>query len=282
MGQPETSREELTAVGWTVRRGVFSADEVRSMRSAVDEAMDEARRRGTVDLEEGPEGRVEISVGDLLSYDVLGPVLLDARVRDLARDVLGAEPVYFGDSSFRIGASGGRAWHRDNVDRNYTDFAGPDWQGEYPVIRMGIYLQDMARHSGGLCVGEGSNRDARRRGRGRFAPAAPGDLVAWSLRTMHSAEAVRIRGLPGLVLHPRLQSKVPGWARVSAGDQRMVLFMSFARESPLLDRYLEYLGGRTYFQASVSAASYSASMRRRIEESGLVVVGPAAEVAGRP
>lgn len=278
MSPEAVPRVELEARGWTVRRAVFTPDEVTGFRAAMASAMALARRQGTVLDVDGPEGRTQWIVGDLFSYDQLGAIVLDDRVLRMASEVLGKTPVYFADSTARIGSNGERAWHRDNVDR---EFDGPDWDDDYPIIRMGIYLQDHARHSGGLCVSERSHLDPRQRRHGRFVDVGAGDLAAWSLRTEHGAEAVRLRFAPNLVLNPRLQTRVPRWARVADTEERMTLFVSFGRRHRLLDRYIDYLGTRDYFQRSVAASAYSGAMHRRIEASGVELAGPALDIARR-
>jgi len=276
MASGTTEERELSARGWTVRRSVFTAGEVAGFRSAVSEAVARAGKGPQITTATGTEGSKVISIADLLSFDGIAPVVVDPRIIDLATDLLGTTPRYFGDSGFLVGATGDRTWHRDNVDR---DFDGPDWKDPYPVVRIGIYLQDHARSSGGLSVAEGSHLTAENRGRGRFPDLGVGDVAAWSLRTRHGAEAVRLRLLPDLVLNPRLQSRVPRWARVPVTEERMALFVSFARPDPLLDRYLDYLGTREYFTDLVRVSDYSPATVDLIGSAGVELVGPARDLA---
>jgi hypothetical protein len=278
MGEAMDARRQLETRGWTIRRSVFSPNEVADFRAKVAEALDDARRRQTVLVEDGAEGRVEWCVGDLLSYDELGAIILDERVVRFAQDLLGERPIYFADSTLRLGANGERAWHRDNIDR---DFDGPDWKGDYPIIRIGIYLQDHATHSGGLTIADGSHKEAAKKGHGRFPDIRPGDVAGWSLRARHSTEAVRIRMMPNLVLNPRLQTRIPKWARVPDDELRMTLFASFARHHTLFDRYVDYLKTRDYFQESEAASRYSPQAHRLLESSGIEIGGAATEIAQR-
>jgi hypothetical protein len=242
-------RDAFRKRGYALVKQVLDAQEVQQLRSLANEVIAEGEREGRISPTRGKEGTL-CNAGDLLGIPALRHVLLDPRVLGIVRELLGGEVVYFGDSNLRIGKSGERGWHRDNVDRRrywYLHGAsgrrwggGPDWGGEYPIVRCALYLQDQSRFSGGLALRPGSNRP------GLVRPTLPmlidadaGDLVAWELKTVHSAEVVRLRWLPEVPLHPRVQTWLPQSMRVPEQTSRTVLFMTFARTGPQLDRYLD-------------------------------------------
>jgi hypothetical protein len=260
--------------GYAVIGGLFDAPEIQQLRATVHAVIEQAQAQGRIVTETGPEGAIRIYAGDLLSSPQLRHVLLDPRVLGVMRRLLGGAPAYFGDSSVRIGHYGVRIWHRDNVQRRRWR-GGLDWSGDYPIVRCGLYLQDSSWHSGGLALRPGSHRP------GVLRPTLPklvnahaGDLVVWSLRTVHSAEAVRLRGVPDLPLHPRLQTLLPRSLRVPDDGERIVMFMTFALRSPQLDHYIDYLKGRDYMQAAWAASSFSPDAWREAEQAGLDVFAP--------
>jgi len=160
---------------------LFEPDEIARLRTVALETMEQLRQQGLTDIETGCEGDMRYSSCDLLSIPSLRPVLLDPRLLRTVEVLLGGEVSYFGDSSFRVGKSGYRAWHRDNVDRVRWQ-GGPDWQDPYPLLRCGLYLQEQSCRSGGLAVRPRSHRTKRR------LPTLPilveadvGDLVVWHL-----------------------------------------------------------------------------------------------------
>jgi hypothetical protein len=262
------------ARGYLVVRGLFDAAEVQSLRASAREAIEQAQTDGRVALESGPEGAIRFCEGDLLSNPTLRHVLLDPRVLTVVRELLGGQPQYFGDSSVRIGRYGVRGWHRDNVNRRRWR-GGPDWNGSYPILRCGLYLQDSSRHSGGLALRPGSHLPGRVRPTlPKLVDARPGDLVVWVLRTVHSAEAVRPRGLTNLALHPRVQTSLPESLRIPEDGERIVMFMTFGLRSVHLDHYIEYLKSRDYMQASWAASSFEADVREEAERAGLHVLQP--------
>jgi len=190
------------------------------------------------------------------------------------RELLGGQPVYFGDSSLRVGKNGARGWHRDSVNRRRW-LGGADWQDPYPLLRCGLYLQDQARHSGGLALRPRSNRlGLVRPTLPRLVDASAGDLVVWSLRTVHSGEVVRLRWLPGLPLHPRLQTWLPQSMRASEEAERIVLFMTFACAGPQLDYYIDYLKRRDYMQTAWASSHFGPDALEEAESAGLHVILP--------
>lgn len=263
--------------GYTVVRQLVDVQEVQHLRALARGALAEGEGEGLVTTSPGIEGTIRHHVGDLLSISSLCHVLLDQRVLDVVRDLLGDEPVYFGDSSVRIGKNGQRGWHRDNVDRRRWR-GGPDWQDPYQLLRCGLYLQDQSRHSGGLALRPRSNRP------GRFRPTLPmlvnareGDFVVWQLRTVHSGEAVRMRWLPDLPLHPRLQTWLPQSMRAPDDGERIVLFMTFARSGAQLDYYIDYLRTRDYMQTAWASSHFGPEVWKAAADAGLRVVQPVPE-----
>lgn len=203
------------------------------------------------------EGCSKGSGGDVLSNDALEHVILDERVITPVRDILG-QVVYFGESSYRFddkpSERAARHYHNDaRVD-------GGDYDKPYPIVRVGLYLQDHVTHSGGLklrpgshrldCLEELGRREALARllrGRVRWKQLSPGlnvptlagDLLIWSMRIHHSGYAVRLRGAPNLCLPPWLENLVPSFLARPLAHQRCVIFASFGSPSPELEAYIE-------------------------------------------
>jgi hypothetical protein len=242
----DSSCDKFAENGFAIVRNVFSRQEVADFRKLVyRQAEEDAASNQMVD---DWEGDPKVGRGDLLCKPHLWRILLDPRIVAIARQLLPPNPiVYFGDSVYQLG-NGGAGFHRDNIDR--LDLAGPDWRDDpYPLLRMGIYLQDHRRHSGGLKVKVGSH--LRKDGRPFIVDSEPGDVVVWHLRTLHSGQTVRLRAIPNFPWIPptrhlrRLKigaEMLPKWMVRPLEQQRAVLFMSFGAESRHLDRYIsEYL-----------------------------------------
>jgi len=260
--------------GYNVVRQLLTAQEVRDLRRTAQDIVDEAEHEARAGSGARQEDTVRAGPGDLLSMPSVRHVLLDPRLLEVVRELLAGEPVYFGDSSLRIGKSDQRAWHRDNVDRSRR-LGGPDWQGPYTVLRCGLYLQDQAHHSGGLALRPRSNRPGFVRPTlPMFVDAQAGDLVVWELKTVHSGEVVRLRWLPQLPLSPRVQTWLPERMRAPEDDERIVLFMTFGREGPHLDRYIEYLKGRDYMQNAWARSRFGPDTLQEAERAGLRVLLP--------
>lgn len=280
--RPDADPVAFREQGYAVVRQLFDGDEVAQLRATALESLAELERQGRMAADPGAEGTIRGGGGDLLSNPQLRHVLLDPRLLGVVEQLLGGKPLYFGDSSFRVGKNGVRGWHRDNVNRRRLR-GGPDWHNEpYSLLRCGVYLQDQSRHSGGLALRPRSNRPGRLRPTlPKFVDAHAGDLVAWDLRTVHSGEVVRVRGLPDLALHPRVQSRLPDSLRVPDGSERIVMFMTFALAGSHLDYYLNYLKSRDYMNRSWSSSRFGPEVWTEAESAGLQVLAPVA-VYGSP
>jgi hypothetical protein len=234
---------EFEKSGFAIVKGIFSLDEALEMR------------RRCAEVFTATNGKF----GDLATHALLRDILLDDRVLAVARAVLGPEIVYFGDSTFYANSRFERHMHNDA----HGDMADPA-RTDYPIIRMGIYLQDHAWHSNGLKVKPGSHRrvfwnarnaarmlgvggprlsvDAFRPCSFYNVPSEPGDLVFWSLRTHHSGHALRLRGFDTLALPPTVERYFPLRFTRPMAKERFAMFMSWARPSPVLDAYIKYIG----------------------------------------
>ncbi len=210
--------------GFDMVRAVFTPDEIHRLRQ---------------DALAHPDHK-----GDLLSHPSLSGVVTHPGMLNIARDLLGATPVYFGFSSVTLGELG-RGYHKDNADR--WDAAAPDWQGRYTLIRLGIYLQDHTAHSGGLNLRAGSHQHiSLRKGRTVYANTATGDVVVWNLRTSHSANGYLLKFPIGLHLPPRLGARLPGALMRGLEKERAAIFITYALPDAHLERYLTYLKARTF------------------------------------
>jgi hypothetical protein len=275
-------RSQFAERGYTVVRGLFEADEIAHLRTVSLETLEELKQRGLTAIEAGREGEMRYSSCDLLSIPQLRHVLLDPRLLRAVGQLLGGEPNYFGDSSFRAGKNGYRAWHRDNVDRVRWR-GGPDWNDPYPLVRCGLYLQDQSRRSGGLAVRPHSNRPGRRLPTlPALVDAGAGDLVAWDLRTVHAGEVVRVRGLRKLALNPRVQTHLPEALRLPDDQPRIVLFMTFGLPGSHLDNLLAYYHTRDYMRDSWMNSRFGPEVWAEAESAGLNVLHPTPEYGTSP
>jgi hypothetical protein len=230
--------------GFTVAKSVFSAEEVSHVRDLVRKAKSRSVAEGLFDADPNYPSLTMLR-GDALAIPELTEVdylVLDQRIVGLVKQLLGHEVIYHGDSTVQVG-EGPRGFHKDNADRG--DAAGVDWQGDYGVLRFGVYLQDHTFHSGGLKVRLGSHRRvSHHAGKAVNLSTTTGDVVFWLLTTSHSGNFIRVKGVPNLCLHPRIESLTPITMRVPEQCERMAVFCTYGRPGPHLDHYIEYQSGR--------------------------------------
>lgn len=246
-------KKKFDEEGYLVLPKVFSVAEIEMFRKLVYEQYEiDKSKKIDFQLQNLPT-KAKYNKGDLLSKEKLFHVLLDDRILQIARVILGSdEIVYFGDSSYQIG-TGLRGFHRDNIDRN--DLNGPDWKDEYTLIRIGIYLQDHKNYSGGLKIKVGTHKNAN--GKTVFVDSEVGDVAVWSLKTLHSGNAVRLKLLPELSIE-KGEDKIPSFLKKEEQHERISFFMTFALESNHLNRFInEYTLKRQDTLENLKASKYN-------------------------
>jgi hypothetical protein len=258
--------------GWVLVKRVFTPSEIESFRRDV--------------LASESEGLA----GDLLSNPRLSRVVLDDRILRLSHALLGTRPTYFGDSSWYSSNAGGFAigFHKDNADKSNQN--GPDWDGVYPLLRMGIYLQDHVEHSGGLALRDRSHHTTDCLVGQPFAvPTAKGDVVVWSLRTSHSGFVSRPRLFPNAFLPLTVQNVLTVGAkaeyrppkllfRPTEYPERLALFASFGVDGKHVRRYVEYLKTRRYAVELWKQSRYTDTVRAEAQEKELGLIDAPAQV----
>jgi len=218
--------------------------------------------------------------GDLLSHPALHELVYDDRLLAIARTLLGATPVYFGASSCNFEEYPPQNFHKDNVDR--YDAGGPDWRGDYSLLRFGLYLQDHARHSGGLAIREGSHEAASRTfGRERYLGPPAGALLVWDMRLTHRGRASLYRWL-GRAVDARLDRRLPRLLKTPAEDHRIALFIAYGRDDAHLERHLRYLRTREDTVEKWLQCHYDPAVLERARAKGLVVRDMAADLRLNP
>lgn len=261
-------KEKFERDGYIVVPSVFSEAEIAQFRKRAYTQFAEDEAAGLkYDNKYAPNAN--FTYGDLLSKNHLREILMDERILQIAKALLGEVVIYFGDSNYNLG-TGIRGFHRDNVDRAYN--GGPDWRDEYPILRMGVYLQDHTLHSGGLKVRAGSHKAES--GPVHFVNTKPGDVAVWSLRTQHSGNAVKIKGFPNLSINRGgMEGAIPNFLKREQEAERISLFLSFARKAPLLDRYIkEYMQRREDVRANVAHSKWPEVAKQLAQSRGVELI----------
>ncbi len=219
-------KERINQHGWMLIKNLYSPAEIETIRELGLQTQDQK--------------------GDVLSNEALKYILLDERLINILKEVLGTdEIVYFGDSSVSIeGKSHG--FHKDSRDRFKKE--GKEWHDiDYSIVRIGIYLQDHSKHSGGLCLRDQSHlNQSVEVGKILNVKSEVGDLVVWKLTTTHSGNADILALFPRLSLHPNIARRIPKMFLQDRIKPRMVIFSAFGKDDEFTHEYIEYLKTRTY------------------------------------
>lgn len=263
-----TLKQKFDKDGYALVEKTFSAEEIEQMRKLVYEQYEIDKQKGLTFELKNLKSNAKYAKGDLLSKEKLFRILLDDRILKIARTVLNNnELVYFGDSSYQIG-TGLRGFHRDCLDR--TDLTAPDWKSAYTLIRIGIYLQNHKNYSGGLKVKQGTHINAD--GKAVFIDNEIGDVVTWSLKTIHSGNAVRLKGFPTLSID-KGEGRIPAFLKKDEPTERISLFMTFGLKGFHLDRYIkEYELKRADTLEHLKASKYSSQALELANTKGVEIL----------
>ena len=274
---PNVDVDHFKKNGYVIVKGVFSKAEASTMRQSIEARKEKALTTNNYSPDPA-HPKLLLILGDLLSARELKDldyVVFDDRIIACARQILGEKLVYFGDSSVQTG-EGERGFHKDNVTR--YDINGADWQSDYTLIRVGVYLQDHTKISGGLKLRVRSHcYPSHHRGKAIDVKNELGDVVIWSLRTTHSGNNVRLKGLTGLCLHPRIEAKVPDFLKAVGADERIAMFATFGAPSGHLDRYIENMVRRGDYHDYLKRAGMSREILELARRRGVELRKPIPE-----
>jgi hypothetical protein len=237
--------EEFDKNGFCVIPSLFSKQEIEGIGEAFDKLEDEQIKSGKVVRDH--ESAIFLS-GDVLgseAYKEFNYLLFNSKILNASRALLGENISYFGESNMQSGI-GLRGFHKDNRESDREDPDGADWVGEYPLIRIAIYLHDSDLYSGGIKLVRGSHRKATSyfKTGGVNVSSVRGDVVIWKLTTTHSGNPVRLKGIPNLSLHPGIEAKIPPMFHKHNPRRRRAIFIVVGAPSDHLNRYTEYYGSR--------------------------------------
>lgn len=241
---------ELFRDGWTVLKNIFSTSEIKDIRK-------KAETKDSIDSLQS----------DILSNPAIGNLVYDERIVSSVEYLLDGSLSYFGEGRLLIENKNGRkggSFHRDNPDRNEP--YGPDWKSRYDVVRVGIYLEDHKNHAEGLGLFSGSNKNSSFLPKGLVlpdnAPITAGDVLVWTLTTMHVGYPKKIKFLRGNKSIARASEEIygkkyffnnllykylPSILFLPKGKKRLVIHIVYGKSgSKHTERYIEYCKRRDY------------------------------------
>lgn len=210
---------------------------------------------------------------DAVVLTCVSKLFLNPKFIESLKSILNtSELIYFGDSAVMIGEAQ-RGFHKDNVHKNQNLESSSDYEDDYDIVRVGLYLQDTKNYSGGIQFRQGSHRfSGRWKGRMVNALVDKGDVVVWKLTTSHSGNSLIPRVFPSLKILPRITSHLPRMFFRPYQQTRIAIFLTFAaKNSKYLHAYMEDLKQRSYFRP-FQADLVSKSNAQKFKKNGIEII----------
>ena len=263
--------------GFLVVKDVIPAAKIQGIRDAFEIIRGKSKQAGKV-LHDPKYPDASFIEGDLPSFKELEPfdfLVCNKEITDIVKSLIGSDIVYFGESNTQSGLAV-RGNHKDSRVCDREDASGMDWQGDYPLVRVGIYLNDSDIYSGGLKVMPGSHKipTSHFRHGGENIDAKAGDLVIWKLTTTHSGNAKRLKIFKSLSFHPRIEDMIPAFLERKNPLERIAMFVVYGAKGEHLDRYIKYFEGRSDVKRMLRLAGTSDAFSERAKLAGVEVFRP--------
>jgi hypothetical protein len=232
-------------------------------------------------------------IGDALSLKGMAEYVLDDRLVSIAKDVLGDEIIYFGDSALHC---------KPNNRIFHNDARGDKWDpsnSDYPLYRMGFFFQDHYSHSGGIKFRAGSHKKVLYYSKffktltisifkiliGKLsikalfntgeivnAKSEIGDVVIWNLRTEHSGGAVILKDSPDKGLLPHQDDKISDNQKLPEHDARMAVFSCFAAPHEATESYISWKVNNAGYKGHWLASPFDKPEIRNLAEKKAVTL----------
>ena len=258
--------------GYAIYSNVFSNIEIENFRKLAKKSLEDDLKLNRAEFIDLGKKSVYYTQGDIIIKPI-SKLLFDKRIVNIAKEIIGDTPSYFGEGNYQVGL-GDRGFHRDMVDeivdgistRKYLH--GPDWQEDYKIIRIGVYLQDHDKFSGGVKFEKGSNKLPFNKGKRILADTKAGDVVVWDLRTFHSGNSVRLKLFPNLPLGCRIENILPDSFIIPEPKERNSVFMVFGADNKHLDRHIEK-HYKVKFKKHISKSNYPKDIFEKCLKAGI-------------
>ena len=237
--------DNLEKNGFSIFRNIFSDDEMQKLIEIGN------RKCSMINY----EGSIE---GDLINDNEIREIIFKDEVISIMKSIVkNKKLMYFYDSQIHCKPNQ-RIFHNDA--RNYD--VNPR-KKNYPVYRLGIFLQDHTDYSGGIKFRKNSHRrhilnklllkniltgkqdikdpiSFMNFGKIVNAKTRLGDLGIWSLRTQHSGGAVIPKLFNNLGLLPFIDNYIPKILKKPEHKNRIAIFYTFGEDSTALSNYIDY------------------------------------------
>ncbi len=264
-------KEKFWNDGFVHLKSIFKEKDINKLRQFI--------------LESEDKKQLSEKYKDILVNEKINKYLMDDRVVKIVQELLDNTPVYFGDSSITIAKKHSIGiYHKDCTDR--LDPKAPDWNSKYPLLRIGLFLQDHKKNSGGIILGKYSHNILFKNrflqvlyeevfgfisGNFIHCDSKMGDLIIWNLRTTHGPMGKKIKYFINRPVSKRMDKFIPNFLKSSFFGARILVTATFGAKSKHLDRHINYLKTRKYMVSKWIENNYSKKTKQLFRRKGIIL-----------
>ena len=259
MVQQSNLRTEYLTNGYIVIKSMFAKEYIANLRQKM------------ITLSEKKNNESEL----LLDEDVQS-LLLNERLINSIKEILDtSQLLYFTDSAFNNDKEPFKNRNGFHNDERGADQNIP-YDQEYPIVRVGIYFENIKDFSGGLKIKKKSHKyfcfnfrrilgdtkqlmkilftktrfsySALRLGKSVNIELEQGDVVIWNLRTHHCGTSRRLKLFPKMCLQPYIERKLLPtcfFLPTQYKEDRCTIFSTFAKNDLTNTNILGYIDKKT-------------------------------------
>lgn len=276
----QTQIQRFESEGYLIIKDVIPSKQIQELRDAFEKTRIKSKNAGNIEYDSNYPN-ASFLLGDLLSFPDLEPfdyLVFNNDIVDIVKSLIGSDIIYFGESNTQSGEAI-RGFHKDSRIPDRENPSGLDWHGNYPIVRVAIYLNDSDIYSGGVKIMPGSHKipTSHFRSGGINISAKAGDIVIWKLTTTHSGNAKRIKIFKNLSFHPRIEDFIPSILECKNPNERRSMFIVYGAEGEHLDRYIKYFGDRPDVQKTLRLAGTNNRACELADRVGIKLYRPTAD-----
>ncbi|MDC0043747.1 hypothetical protein OAJ03_02475 [Candidatus Pelagibacter sp.] len=282
MVQQNNLRHSYIKNGFVILKSVYTVEKIRELR---DDCI-----------------KLSLSESEILNHDFIQELILNENLIKNIKALLDTDQLwYYSDSNIINHIDPFNSKNGFHNDARYEDENIP-FINEYPLLRIGIYLENYKKYSGGLKIKEGSHKhfcfnwrsklenikrllkvftgktrydlSSLRLGKSINLELEEGDVVIWNLRTHHCGVSRRLKFFSRMCLHPFIEKLLPKsiFLPTQYEKNRCSVFCTFAKKDMSNANILNYIKFKAD-KEKINLIEKNSKLKKNLNDKGISLPG---------